>query len=50
MNDDSQAPGLYPYFGYRDPAAGIEWLERAFGFDTTLRWDGDDDRGPGEGW
>ncbi len=27
-------PTFYPYFGYKDAAAALDWLERAFGFET----------------
>jgi uncharacterized glyoxalase superfamily protein PhnB len=33
---------IYPALRYRDAAAAIEWLERAFGFRTTARHDGPD--------
>jgi uncharacterized glyoxalase superfamily protein PhnB len=29
---------LSTYFGYRDAPAAIEWLGRAFGFETTMRF------------
>jgi len=32
---------LYAYFGYRDAHAAIEWLGRAFGFETTMRFPDD---------
>jgi uncharacterized glyoxalase superfamily protein PhnB len=31
------------YLSYRDAAAALDWLGRAFGFETTMRFD--DDRG-----
>ncbi len=34
---------IYAALRYRDAAAAIEWLERAFGFQTTARHDGLDD-------
>lgn len=38
----SQARCLYPTFRYRDAAAMIDWLERAFGFRTRAKYmDGD---------
>lgn len=38
----TEAPRIYPTFRYRDPAAMIDWLERAFGFTTRVRYgDGD---------
>lgn len=30
---------LHAYFGYRDAAAAINWLERVLGFETTSRYD-----------
>jgi uncharacterized glyoxalase superfamily protein PhnB len=30
------------YLGYRDAAAAIDWLGRAFGFETTMRFDAED--------
>jgi uncharacterized glyoxalase superfamily protein PhnB len=33
---------IYAALRYRDAAAAIEWLERAFGFQTTARHDGPD--------
>lgn len=30
---------LHTYFSYVDAAAALAWLERAFGFETTMRWD-----------
>ncbi|HEY0448513.1 MAG TPA: glyoxalase, partial [Actinophytocola sp.] len=33
---------LHSYFSYRDAPAALAWLERAFGFETTLRWDNED--------
>ncbi len=32
----------HPYFSYVDAAAALAWLERAFGFETTMRWDNED--------
>jgi uncharacterized glyoxalase superfamily protein PhnB len=29
---------LHSYFGYRDAPAAIDWLERTFGFETTMRF------------
>ena len=37
----SEAPRLYPTFRYRDAAAMIDWLERAFGFVTDARYESD---------
>jgi uncharacterized glyoxalase superfamily protein PhnB len=34
---------LHTYFSYVDAPAALAWLERAFGFETTMRWD--DDKG-----
>jgi len=40
--DSNEAPRLYPTFRYRDAVAMIEWLERAFGFQTNAKFvDGD---------
>ena len=33
---------VYPALRYRDAAAAIDWLERAFGFETTARHEGPD--------
>jgi uncharacterized glyoxalase superfamily protein PhnB len=33
---------VYPALRYRDAAAAIDWLERAFGFRTSARHDGPD--------
>lgn len=33
---------LVPYFGYRDAAAAIDFLRRAFGFAVAQRYDGED--------
>jgi uncharacterized glyoxalase superfamily protein PhnB len=33
---------VYAAMRYRDAAAAIDWLERAFGFQTTARHDGPD--------
>ena len=35
-------PDLVPYLSYRDAAAGIDFLTRAFGFETVQRMDGED--------
>src|SRR5262249_57037271 len=32
---------ITPYLLYEDVAAALEWLNRAFGFDETLRFTGD---------
>jgi uncharacterized glyoxalase superfamily protein PhnB len=37
MTETSTCPAsLHAYFGYRDAVAALRWLERAFGFETTL--------------
>lgn len=42
MTDPHQAPRIYPTFRYRDAAAMIDWLCRAFGFVVRVRYgDGD---------
>ena len=33
---------LHAYFGYHDAPAAIVWLERAFGFETTMSFPDDD--------
>lgn len=33
----------HAYFGYRDAPAAIDWLERTFGFETTMRYPEDQD-------
>jgi len=35
-------PTIYPYLRYRDAAAALRFLEEAFGFTTTVRWDAPD--------
>ena len=35
-------PSMYPYLSYRDAAAALRFLEEAFGFTTSVRWDGPD--------
>jgi uncharacterized glyoxalase superfamily protein PhnB len=37
-------PTMYPYLSYRDAAAALRFLEEAFGFTTTVRWDDPDGR------
>jgi uncharacterized glyoxalase superfamily protein PhnB len=32
-------PTMYPYLSYRDAAAALRFLEEAFGFTTSVRWD-----------
>jgi uncharacterized glyoxalase superfamily protein PhnB len=34
---------MYPYLSYRDAASALRFLEEAFGFTTTVRWDAPDD-------
>lgn len=34
-------PTMYPYLSYRD-AAALRFLEEAFGFATSVRWDAPD--------
>jgi uncharacterized glyoxalase superfamily protein PhnB len=43
MTETTTRPAaLHAYFGYRDAPAAIAWLERAFGFTTTMAFpDGD---------
>lgn len=42
MNEMTQTmTSLHGYFGYRDAGAAIEWLGRAFGFRTTMRFPDD---------
>jgi uncharacterized glyoxalase superfamily protein PhnB len=36
MTETSRPADLHAYFGYRDAPAAISWLERAFGFETTM--------------
>jgi uncharacterized glyoxalase superfamily protein PhnB len=33
---------ITPYLLYEDPVAALDWLSRAFGFEETLRYTGDD--------
>lgn len=32
---------LHSYLSYRDASAALDWLARAFGFETTMRYDDD---------
>ena len=32
---------LHSYLSYRDASAALDWLSRAFGFETTMRYDDD---------
>lgn len=32
---------LHAYFSYVDAPAALDWLAKAFGFETTMRWDDD---------
>ena len=42
MTTSSTRPAsLHAYFGYRDAPAALRWLERAFGFVTTLEFPDD---------
>ncbi|HHZ10299.1 MAG TPA: glyoxalase [Rhizobiales bacterium] len=43
MTGPSEAPRLYPTFRYRNPAAMIDFLEKAFGFAVRARY-GEGDR------
>ena len=44
MTEDTQpaGPTIIPYFGYRDAAAALQWLTRAFGFEKTQAFSGPD--------
>jgi uncharacterized glyoxalase superfamily protein PhnB len=43
MTENSNSPAaLFAYFGYRDAVAAIDWLGRAFGFETTTSFAGED--------
>jgi uncharacterized glyoxalase superfamily protein PhnB len=33
---------MYPYLSYRDATAALRFLEQAFGFTTSIRWDAPD--------
>ena len=35
---DERPAALHAYFSYRDAPAALRWLERAFGFETTLEF------------
>ena len=35
-------PGMIPYFGYEDAHAAMDFLERAFGFESVAAFSGDD--------
>ena len=57
MTETTHRPAtLHAYFGYRDAPAAIDWLARAFGFETTLRFPDEDGGGlarraaPGRRW
>lgn len=44
MTETTHHPAaLHAYFGYRDAHAAIEWLGRAFGFETTMQFPDDAD-------
>ncbi|HVE92838.1 MAG TPA: VOC family protein [Actinomycetota bacterium] len=36
MSHHSHAAGVYPALSYRDPAAALDWLESAFGFERLM--------------
>jgi uncharacterized glyoxalase superfamily protein PhnB len=38
------APTIYPTLRYQDARAGIDWLQRALGFDVVAVHDGEDGR------
>jgi len=42
-NSSTRPASLHAYFAYRDAAAALEWLEQAFGFETTTKYP--DDKG-----
>jgi uncharacterized glyoxalase superfamily protein PhnB len=43
MTETTTRPAaLHAYFGYRDAPTAIAWLERAFGFTTTMSFPDDD--------
>ena len=35
-------PTIFPYLSYRDTAAALQFLEEAFGFTTSVRWEAPD--------
>jgi uncharacterized glyoxalase superfamily protein PhnB len=41
---ESDGPAVIPTVFYRDPMAALHWLERAFGFETSLLVTDEDDR------
>lgn len=42
MTETTRRPStLHAYFSYRDAPAALRWLERAFGFETTLEFPDD---------
>ena len=41
MSQNNTVPTFYPYFGYKDAAAAIEFLSEAFGFEKTAEVPGD---------
>ena len=42
MASATEAPRIYPTFRYRDAAAMIDWLQKAFGFELQAKYmDGD---------
>ncbi|AII08916.1 MULTISPECIES: VOC family protein [Rhodococcus] len=38
---ENRPAALHSYFAYRDAPAALRWLERAFGFETTLEFPDD---------
>jgi uncharacterized glyoxalase superfamily protein PhnB len=42
--EGASMPAIYPFMGYRDAQAAIEWLCRAFGFQQHAVYDGPDGR------
>lgn len=38
MTDTHRPASLHVYLAYRDSLAALAWLERAFGFETTMQW------------
>ena len=43
MNEDRARPSIVPLLWYDRPRAAIEWLQRAFGFETTMVVSGEDE-------
>lgn len=45
MTNTTERPAaLHAYFSYRDAPTALRWLERAFGFETTLAFPDDEGR------